>query len=71
MPTNLKEFTISTTLPHSESAVKEGFYISGDSGEEALQGLLPHKEASSSIIKPMQIGRWPETYRARGAELRG
>lgn len=71
LPTNLKDFAISTTLPHSESAVKEGFYMSGNSGDEALQGLLPRGEACSSMIELMQIGRWPETYRARGVESPG
>ena len=39
LPTNLKDFAISTTLPHSESAVKEGFYISGNSGGGSVQGI--------------------------------
>ena len=71
LPTNLKDFAISTTLPHSESAVKEGFYTSGNSGDEALRGLLLREEACSSMIELMQIGRWPETYRARGVESQG
>lgn len=71
VPTNLNEFAISTTLPHSESAVKEGSYISGNSGDEALRGLLPQEEARSSMIKLMQTGRRPETYRARGVESQG
>lgn len=37
-----------------------------------FRGLLPQREAGqagSSMIKWMQIGRWPETYRARGAGM--
>lgn len=46
LPTNLEDFAISTTLPHSESAVREGFYISGNSGGGSAQGTPSAKRGT-------------------------
>lgn len=46
MPTNLKKFAITTTLPHWESAVREGFYISGSLGDEAPHGARPQNHGT-------------------------